>query len=127
MQPEPDAVMLAARNLLYRLGVTAQYVGFFHASYAVWLVVQTPTKLQSVTKGLYQEVAAHYGTTWRCVERNIRTAVQTAWRCNHSLLEELAQRPLLERPSASAFLSILSYDISESEFGLQNKENGAIG
>ena len=95
-------------GLLYRLGITANYTGFFHTSYAVYLAVQQPERLLLVTKWLYPEVARHYKTTWHCVERNIRTASSIAWQTNRPLLEALAHRPLLHRPTASAFLAILA-------------------
>ena len=108
MQPEPDVVISGVRDLLYLMGITANYAGFFHTSYAAWLVVEEPQRLRLVTKTLYPQVALHYGTNWRCVERNIRTAVQIAWDRNRPLLENLARRPLVNRPSASLFLAILT-------------------
>ena len=95
-------------DLLDRLGVTANYTGFFHTSYAVYLATQQPERLLLVTKWLYPEVARHYQTSWRCVERNIRAASAIAWRTNLPLLEELAHRPLPQRPTASTFLAILT-------------------
>ena len=94
-------------TLLYQLGLTANYVGFFHISYAVYLASQQPKRLRLVTKWLYPEVAKHYATTWTCVERNIRTAVDVVWNCNPELLEALARHPLYRKPGASKFLSIL--------------------
>ena len=44
-------------DLLYRLGATANYTGFFHMAYAVWLCVEQPDRLLLVTKWLYPEVA----------------------------------------------------------------------
>lgn len=94
-------------DLLYSLGVTANYIGFFYSSFAVYLALQNPERLLLVTKWLYPEVAKHYATSWRCVERNIRTSSKIAWSHNRPLLEKLAHRPLPTRPTASAFLSIL--------------------
>ena len=69
-------------DLLYRLGVTANYVGFFQTACAVSLCVEDPDKLLSVTKSLYPEVARRYKTNWKAVERNIRTAGGIIWREN---------------------------------------------
>ena len=77
-------------TLLYRLGLNANYVGFFYASYAVWLCAQQPQRLLLVTKWLYPEVAAHYNTNWKRVERSLRTVVAIAWRSNPTLLCLLA-------------------------------------
>ena len=95
-------------DALYRLGITANYIGFFYTSYAVWLCSQRPERLLLVTKWLYPDVAAHYKTNWRAVERDIRTVVAVIWRTNPQLLSELAGCDLPEKPSTSQFLSILA-------------------
>lgn len=95
-------------DLLYRLGITANYVGFFHTAYAVYLSVRQPEKLLFVTKWLYPEVAKHYQTSWLCVERNIRAASGIAWDQNRAVLEQLAQQTLPVKPTASRFVAILT-------------------
>lgn len=67
-------------DLLYRLGVSAESVAFFHTAYAVRLAVEQPQMLLLVTKWLYPEVARHYHTNWKAVERNIRRVVAAAWK-----------------------------------------------
>ena len=101
-------------DILYRLGVTANYAGFFHTSYAVCLAVKQPERLLMVTKWLYPDVARKYDTKWVCVERNIRTVAAVAWKRNRPLLEELAHGPLPRRPTASQFLAILTAHLSGS-------------
>ena len=95
-------------TLLFRLGVTPNYTGFFHATHAAELVMGRPERLLLVIKWLYPDVAKHYRTTWQAVERNIRTAVSRAWLCNPGLLSELADRPLQDRPTTAEFVSILA-------------------
>lgn len=94
-------------DLLYRLGATANYTGFFHTAYAVSLCVEQPDRLLLVTKWLYPEVAKRYGTNWKAVERNIRTVSCIIWREGRPLLEELAHRPLEEKPRNAQLLAIL--------------------
>ena len=77
-------------DLLYRLGITANYVGFFQTACAVSLCVEEPDRLLLVTKDIYPEVARRCGTNWKAVERNLRTAGEIIWRENRPLLEELA-------------------------------------
>ena len=86
-------------DMLCRLGATANYRGFSYTAYAVLLLV---------TKWLYPDVAKRYGTNWKAVERNIRTVITVVWEQNRAMLEGLARRPLLQRPCAAQFLSILS-------------------
>ena len=82
-------------DLLYRLGATANYTGFFHTAFAIQLCVEDPMRLSLVTKLVYPEVAKYYKTNWKAVERNIRTVGTVIWREKRSLLEELACKPLL--------------------------------
>lgn len=60
-------------GLLYSLGVTANYTGFFHTTFALQLCVEQPERLLLVTKWVYPDVAKRYKTNWKAVERNIRT------------------------------------------------------
>ena len=66
-------------RLLYRLGITANYAGFFHLAHALRLCAEKPDRLLLVTKLVYPEVAKAYRTNWKAVERNIRTVTTAAW------------------------------------------------
>lgn len=100
--------MMEAYDLLYRLGVSANYIGFFHTAYAVSLCAEQPERLRLITKWLYPEVARQYRTKWKAVERNIRTVSGVIWRENRPLLEQLACRPLPRRPRNAQLLAILA-------------------
>ena len=95
-------------DLLYSLGITANYTGFFYVSYAVYLIQLQPERLQLVTKWLYPGVAAHFHTSWKAVERNIRTAVGVAWELRPEMLERIHGGSLSKRPSNARFLAILA-------------------
>lgn len=95
-------------DLLYRLGATANYTGFFHTAYAVSLCMEQPDRLLLVTKWLYPEVAKQYGANWKAVERNIRTVSCIIWREGRPLLEELAHRHLEQKPRNAQMLAILA-------------------
>ena len=85
-----DSSYQRIQRLLYRLGVTENYTGFPHTVYAVQLSISRPDRLHLITKQLYPDVARHYGTSWKAVERNIRTVASIAWTSNPLLLAELA-------------------------------------
>lgn len=89
------------------LGVTANYTGFFHVSYAVFLALKRPDSLLLVTKWLYPDVAKQYRTTPAAVERNIRKVVDVVWKQSPDALEQLACHKLARKPTASQFISIL--------------------
>lgn len=103
-------------DLLNQLGLTANYTGFFHTAYAVYLSVENPEWLLSVTKWLYPEVAKQYNTSWRAVERNIRTAGNIIWQENGPLLEYLARRPLVQKPKSAQLLAILASSVDMNSF-----------
>ena len=56
-------------DLLYQLGISANYKGFLHTAYAVSLCVEQQDRLLLVTKWLYPDVARKYGTNCKAVER----------------------------------------------------------
>lgn len=99
-------------GLLFRLGVTHCYRGFYETAHAVYLCVESPEKLLAVTKDLYPSVAKQYQTTGESVGRNIRTVIHHVWKNNPALLEDLARRPLYKRPSTSQFIAILANQFS---------------
>lgn len=95
-------------SLLYPLGVTPQYTGYYFMIYAVELAAADPSHLVLVTKDLYPTVATHFSSTPSRVERNLRHMADLAWRTNPQLLETMAGHPLPHRPHASQFVAILS-------------------
>ena len=97
--------------LLYHLGVTANYTGFFQTAFAVQLCMEQPERLLLVTKWVYPDVARHYKTNWKAVERNIRTVNGIVWEQSRPFLEKLASRKLLSKPSNAQLLAILSYSL----------------
>ena len=95
-------------DLLHRLGITANYTGYYYITYAIELAATDPSHLILVTKDLYPSVAAHFSSTPSRVERNIRHTANVAWHTNPRLLQELAGHPLTQRPCASQFIAILT-------------------
>lgn len=108
----------AALKLLSRLGLTANYTGFYHASYAVALAFRDPSRLLFVTKCLYPDVATQFSTKPKCVERNIRTVAALAWERNPSLLCEMAEFQLSKKPSNTEFLAILTTYLSSGKLSV---------
>lgn len=105
---QADPQVTAVYSVLQRLGITANYTGFFHASYSVLLAMENPQRLLLITKWLYPEVAKRYHATAGAVERNIRTIVLRAWQLNRETLEQIAGCSLATKPTVAQFISILS-------------------
>lgn len=123
-----ETSMATIYDLLYRLGVTANYTGFFHTAYAVELCVELPDRLLLVTKLLYPEVAKQYHTNWKAVERNIRSVNNIIWQENRPLLEELAHRHLQQKPRNSQLIAILTASMTTSPTEAESEEpNEVVG
>ena len=98
-------------DLLYRLGISANYTGFFQTACAVELCRTEPERLLSVTKMVYPDVARLCKTSRAAVESNIRTVCAIAWKNNRRLLEQLAYQPFPKKPHNTRFLAILLYSL----------------
>lgn len=104
-------------DLLYRLGATARYAGFFYIAYAMRLCAAQPERLLLVTKWVYMDVAKKYDTNWRAVARDIATVGNVIWHENRPLLEKLSRRPLSKKPGNAQLLAILSSAVSPPDTG----------
>lgn len=102
-----ERILPEIMNTLYRLGITANYKGYYYIAVAIRLTAENPERLLFVTKWLYPDVARIYNTTVSCIERNIRTVANIAWEKNPKLLMTLAGRELIRHPPASQLISIL--------------------
>ena len=92
---------------LYRLGMTANYSGFFHVARAVFLAYKEPRRLTCVTKWLYPLVADDYDIDWHTVERNIRYSIRVLWQKHPNRLCDLTGELLTKQPSSSELISLL--------------------
>ena len=97
------------RRELRALGITRRCRCYGRIVMAIQLAVDQEDSLEAVTKEIYWEVGSRCGRKWTAVERNIRTAVQIAWRTNPEL------------PTASEFLEILSNDVQRA---MERREEG---
>lgn len=108
------------RRELRALGITRRCRCYGRIVMAIQLAVDQEDSLEAVTKEIYWEVGSRCGRKWTAVERNIRTAVQIAWRTNPELLREMAGYPLDGPPTASEFLEILGEKRGGSVFNSRN-------
>ena len=95
-------------RLIRRLGIGATYRGYRYLCYGVSLCLTDEEYLLSISKLLYPIIAKEFNTTLSSVERDIRTVVQVCWdKGNKSLLQDIAYRPLYNKPTAGEVLDIL--------------------
>lgn len=95
-------------DLLYSLGVTANYKGFYYISYAVCLCAEEPKKLLSVMNLLYPDVAAHFNTTVCAVERLVRRTLAQVWELNPQRIARMVGRDTQIKPKPAQFLAALT-------------------
>ena len=67
-------------HLLYSLGLSTNYTGFYCIVSAVEIAICEPQSLTMVTKWLYPQITRQRGTNWKAVERNIHSAIDAIWR-----------------------------------------------
>lgn len=99
--------MTTIREHLWHLGVGNRLKGYRMIVIAVELGLQNEDRLQCAQEYLYKPIAQQLGCNFRSVERDIRTVIDHAWRCNPSYLSRLAGFPLAYPPTVSQFLDIL--------------------
>ena len=66
-------------NVIHEVGVPAHIKGYQYLREAIMMVVNDIDVINQITKQLYPEIAAKYGTTPSRVERAIRHAIEVAW------------------------------------------------
>lgn len=98
-------------NLLHELGVPAHIRGYQYLRYAITLVINDITILNSITKALYPEIAIKFDTTPNRVERAIRHAIETSWqRSELEVINRLFRYTVRNdrgKPTNSEFIALL--------------------
>ena len=70
---------------------------------------ENPKYVQLITKRLYRETAQKFDTSSSCVERNLRTLIQTCWKYpDHSFLDLITGAPLMQTPTNTQFIDMLA-------------------
>lgn len=102
-------------NLLRRLGVNNSYVGFRYTIHSVNRVINNPELLVFISKGLYLDIGSQYHTSVSCVERNIRTIINTIWlHGDRELLNQVFGYTLEKKPKNGAFIDALSQYVRQN-------------
>lgn len=99
--------MTRIQEHLRRLGVGIHLKGYRATVEAVSLAIEDEDRLQCAQEALFKPIAVKLRCDFRCVERNIRTVIDRAWRCNPTYLFHLAGYHLDAPPTVIEFLDIL--------------------
>lgn len=103
------------RSMLRALGISGKHMGYRCLAEAIRLIAKNPDQLY--TKELYPAVGEAVGCSWRQVERDIRTAIESAWECRDSMIwqEFFPHRMgLKNKPTNSTFISSLGQLLSKT-------------
>lgn len=109
------------RRELYILHVPPNLRGHHYLVYIVERVAVTPLRIKNITKDLYPETAHNFGTDWKAVERNSRTAILACWKNaeGRERLNELAGYQFIERPKTTTFAAIVASHVTEEYQGMR--------
>ncbi|MCL2751811.1 MAG: sporulation transcription factor Spo0A [Firmicutes bacterium] len=66
-------------NIFITVGIPAHIKGYYFLREAVKMAIDSPDIINSITKRLYPNIAAHFNTSASKVERAIRHAIEVAW------------------------------------------------
>lgn len=101
--------MMNIKLLLKQIGIPATLIGHRYLAYAIQLCIHNEDYLLSITRRLYEDVAEHFHTNAKCVDRDIRTAIARAYdHGNWTMLSELANRAISYKTSNGEFIDIIS-------------------
>ena len=113
LESNPNVAALI-RWELHCLQISPTLLGHHYLLYAVEQVVKDPLRVKDVTKDLYPDTAHNFDTTWKAVERNIRSAVLACWNSSgRDTLMEIAGIQILERPKSAVFIAIVAEHVTK--------------
>lgn len=96
---------------LNSLGASKTCVGYDYIVYGLILLFQDKRRIAGIVKSLYVDIADYYGTTWNCVEKNIRGVVKSIWvHDNNDMLQKIFHKAYDDkRPTNKEFFKAV-YD-----------------
>ena len=96
-------------HLLYALGISANYNGFHCICDAVEIAANNSQALTAVTKHIYLQIAKQRSTSWKAVERNIRSCVDIFWSAEPGKLQQLTGCSVHDKPTSAQFIAPLTH------------------
>lgn len=98
-------------GILKNLGIAPDKNGFHYLRKAIYECYKKPELLTSITKQIYPLVSKSFSKKESCIERSIRSAIETGWdRGNYEYCEELFSHCLdydKSKPTNGEFIAII--------------------
>ena len=108
---------IMTKHILYELNINKRYIASDYIIYGIHLMKSDKNCVKHITKTLYIDIASKYDTTSICVERVIRTTIETIWKNKEDHIELIqkifGQEYLSYRPTNTKFFQLL-YDYIEA-------------
>ena len=122
-----NTLVIEIKSTLDKLIAARTSLGYDYIVYGLLLINEDQTRVSNITKALYIDIAAHYETSWSCVEKNIRNTVNAIWTSeNKTILEIIFNRTyIVRKPTNKEFFEYL-YDfiiLSQETVPTQSEEN----
>ncbi len=97
------------KSTLRRLGVKTSNRGYSYVSYGILLTLKDKSYLEYITKNLYVDIAHNFHTSGSCVERDIRTTIESIWQTEDTalLMEICNGSSTTKRPANKKFFSLM--------------------
>ena len=120
------------RNVITQLGAGNSYRGYEFAVYGIGLALENPERLTFISKGLYIDIAAHFHTSWKCVERDLRTLIDVIWRTdNQKLLFQICGYRRIKKPKNKMFFELMyqffmKIECMEAELCIEKARKNAV-
>lgn len=117
--------LFVIRKVLWDMHIPPSYLGAHYLAYAELLVLEDQNRLTMVTKWLYPEIAAYYQTSWKAVERDIRTAIAVCWEQDGGAqFRRMTGQKLCQKPSPTGMIETLArHFLKQSEEFWQEEPN----
>lgn len=93
-----NTLVIEIKSTLDKLIAARTSLGYDYIVYGLLLINEDQTRVSNITKALYIDIAAHYETSWSCVEKNIRNTVNAIWTSeNKTILEMIFNRTYMDK------------------------------
>lgn len=108
--------MTKTEQLIREAKFSKRYQGYQYLLECIELVLEDDSRLCALSKQVYQPIARQYHVSYRCIERDIRTARDYAWlKGGKGVLEEISGGKFFEIPSVGELIEILAVYLKENE------------
>lgn len=110
---------------LLELGIPASLLGFSYLAYAQELVFSDQNYMHQITDCLYVDVAKHFHTKARCVERCMRHAIMVAWTYGNTEYRNAIFKSSVNRkgvPTNSQFIAGMYFYLAEKRESEEENE-----